>query len=207
MESVTIRSLQHFLYCPHRWGLMEIDRAWTENYFVVKANAVHERVHSGESYTARGGKTFTDVEIWNDTFGIVGKLDCVEYRGKKPVIVEYKPSKPKDGVIRHEDAMQLFAQKLCLDQILHTDCGTEIYYSDVKKRFSVNFSDERDSWLNELTELLSEMRRCLQSGIIPPVRKKQKCSGCSMKDLCMPSVLTAKKETPVRSVIEKESEI
>ena len=206
MEPVTIRSLQHYLYCPHRWGLMEIDRAWAENAFVVKANTVHERVHSGDCYTTRGRKTFTDVDLWNDAIGIVGKADCVEYRRDKPCIVEYKPTKPKAGDIRHEDAMQLFAQKLCLDQLLQTDCETEIYYCDVKRRFPVSFSENRDSWFGELAELLSEMRRYIQSGTIPPIRKKQKCTGCSMKDLCMPSVLTGKKEPSVRSVIEKEAE-
>ena len=23
---ITIRSIQHYLYCPHRWGLLEIDK-------------------------------------------------------------------------------------------------------------------------------------------------------------------------------------
>ena len=27
---ITIRSIQHYLYCPHRWGLLEIDKAWAE---------------------------------------------------------------------------------------------------------------------------------------------------------------------------------
>ena len=42
---ITIRSIQHYLYCPHRWGLLEIDKAWEENIFVTKANLMHKRVH------------------------------------------------------------------------------------------------------------------------------------------------------------------
>ena len=45
---ITIRSIQHYLYCPHRWGLMEIDKAWAENVYVTKANLMHERVHDPE---------------------------------------------------------------------------------------------------------------------------------------------------------------
>ena len=37
-DQIALRDLQHFLYCPHRWGLMHIDCAWAENYYVVKAN-------------------------------------------------------------------------------------------------------------------------------------------------------------------------
>ena len=34
-QEIAIRSIQHYMYCPHRWGLMEIDRAWAENAFVT----------------------------------------------------------------------------------------------------------------------------------------------------------------------------
>ena len=56
-EEITIRSIQHYMYCPHRWGLLEIDKAWAENVFVTKANLMHERVHNPDrNYTARGRK-------------------------------------------------------------------------------------------------------------------------------------------------------
>jgi CRISPR-associated exonuclease Cas4 len=44
------------------------------------------------------------------------------------------------------------------------------------------------------------MRDCLKLGRIPAIPKGQKCSGCSMKDLCMPSVKQIKS---LRSEIEK----
>ena len=54
-NEISIRSIQHYLYCPHRWGLIEIDRAWAENYFVTKANLMHERVHTpAQGYLSRG---------------------------------------------------------------------------------------------------------------------------------------------------------
>ena len=57
---ITIRSIQHYLYCPHRWGLMEIDKAWAENMYVTKANLMHERVHDpDQNYTIRGKKVYT----------------------------------------------------------------------------------------------------------------------------------------------------
>ena len=56
-EEITIRSIQHYMYCPHRWGLLEIDKAWAENVFVTKANLMHERVHDPDRhYTAGEGK-------------------------------------------------------------------------------------------------------------------------------------------------------
>ena len=66
-EEIAIRSIQHYMYCPHRWGLLEIDKAWAENGFVTKANLMHERVHNPENtYTARGKRIFTSVPLYQD---------------------------------------------------------------------------------------------------------------------------------------------
>ena len=55
IAQIAIRSIQHFMYCPHRWGLLEIDQAWAENVFVTKANLLHERVHDpNRHYSVRG---------------------------------------------------------------------------------------------------------------------------------------------------------
>ena len=47
-QEITIRSIQHYMYCPHRWGLIEINKSWGENIFVTKANLLHDRVHDPE---------------------------------------------------------------------------------------------------------------------------------------------------------------
>ena len=66
MMEITIRSIQHYLYCPHRWGLIEIDKAWAENFFVTKANLMHDRVHDpNRHYTTKGKRVFTSVSVYN----------------------------------------------------------------------------------------------------------------------------------------------
>lgn len=204
-EEITIRSIQHYMYCPHRWGLLEIDKAWAENVFVTKANLMHERVHDPDrNYTARGRKVFTSVPVYNDLeeYNLYGVMDCLECKeskdgidafhdGKKYklCIVEYKPTKSKQQTHRKDDLMQIFAQKICVDYVFHCDCETILYYADVKQRIPVDFTDSYREFDNELKDLLCEMRTNLREGIIPPIRKGQQCSGCSMKDLCMPSSL------------------
>ena len=54
-----------------------------------------------------------------------------------------------------------------------------------------------------MKQLLKEMRSDFMQGVIPPIRKGQKCSGCSMKDMCMPSV---KKSRSILSEIRKIQE-
>lgn len=204
-EEITIRSIQHYMYCPHRWGLLEIDKAWAENVFVTKANLMHERVHDpNRNYTVRGRKVFTSVPVYNDLeeYNLYGVMDCLECKeskdgvdafhdGKKYklCIVEYKPTKSKQQTHRKDDLMQIFAQKICVDYVFHCDCETILYYADVKQRIPVDFTDSYREFDNELKDLLCEMRTNLRVGIIPPIKKGQQCSGCSMKDLCMPSSL------------------
>lgn len=123
-------------------------------------------------------------------------MDCLELKKDKngvsvPMheekytvsIVEYKISAPKNGTIRTEDRMQLLGQKICVDSLFSCDADTYFYYHDVRRREKVEFS-END--YEVLKEILEEIREIKKDGRIPPIRKDQYCSGCSMKDICLP---------------------
>ena len=183
---------------------MEIDKAWAENMYVTKANLMHERVHDpNKSYTMRGKKVYTSVPIYNDLeeYNLYGVTDCLEltkdeegvsFNGSDEKyhisIVEYKPTIPKSMDYRDDDLMQVFAQKVCVDYVFGTDCDGIIYYADVKKRVVLPFRQNYEEYDIKLRQIIKEMRGYLKEGKIPAIRKGQKCSGCSMKDLCMPSI-------------------
>ena len=201
-REISIRSIQHFLYCPHRWGLIEIDRAWEENFFVTKANQVHNRVHdSKQRYTSKNRKIYTSVPVYNDLteYNLYGVTDCIEIIGDDYCIVEYKPTKPKERMYNLDDLMQVFAQKICVDFVFSCDCTAEIYYADVKRRFPLPLKENYLEYDKLLKETLNRMREYLIKGEIPEIQKNQKCNGCSMKDLCMPQL---KKMPKVRNQIE-----
>lgn len=216
---IAIRSIQHYLYCPHRWGLLEIDRAWAENAFVTRANLMHNRVHDPErNYVSRGKKVYTSVPVYNDLekYNLYGVTDCLEMTEDKNgvsidgskekykiCIVEYKPTKPKGKEYHEEDLMQVFAQKICVDYVFGGDCEAVLYYSDVKKRVKLPVKENFEVYDRQLIKILKEMRINLEQGMIPPIQKGQKCNGCSMKDLCMPSL---KKTKDFMSEIQKIQE-
>lgn len=201
---IPIRSIQHYMYCPHRWGLLEIDKAWSENAFVTKANLMHDRVHNPDrNYISKGKKVYTSVPVYNDLeeYNLYGVTDCLEMTKDKNGIsidgskdrysiriVEYKPTKPKNKEYHEEDLMQVFAQKICVDYVFGGDCEGVLYYADVKKRIYLPLKENFGVYDNQLKELLAKMRYDFEQGLIPPIRKGQKCSGCSMKDLCMPTI-------------------
>lgn len=208
-REISIRSIQHFLYCPHRWGLIEIDRAWEENFFVTKANQVHNRVHdSKQRYTSKNRKIYTSVPVYNDLaeYNLYGVTDCIEIIGDDYCIVEYKPTKPKERTHNLDDLMQVFAQKICVDFVFSCDCTAEIYYADVKRRFPLPLKENYWEYDKLLKETLNRMREYLIKGEIPEIQKNQKCSGCSMKDLCMPQLKKVPKVRNQIEMINKKSE-
>lgn len=197
-----MRKIQHFMYCPHRWGLCEIEQLWVDNLFVAQADLMHERVHDPDYVrSGRGTKTYCGVNVYHDgqEYGIYGVTDCIEVRKASdgvPVagesgryqlcIVEYKPTKPKERDWNDEDLMQVFAQKLCVDHIFGSNCEAAIYYADVRKRVMLPVREEYTRLDRELKEILKQMRKMLAQGTVPPIPKGQRCSGCSMKDICLP---------------------
>lgn len=195
-ELIDIRSIQQYLYCPHRWGLIEIDCSFIENVFVTKGNMVHERVNSGDIFSARGVIHENTVRVYNDEFGVYGVLDCLEFKKNKNgiyvekykdcfnvSIVEYKVTAPKDGKTRYEDNMQVLAQKICVDNLFDCDCSCYFYYANTKKRQEIEFLNND---YEELKNILKEMKNLKQTFTIPNIRENQNCSGCSLKDICLP---------------------
>lgn len=206
------------MYCPHRWGLINIDCSWAENYFVTKGNLIHERVHDPDkAYYGRDKQVLTSVPVYNDDIGIYGVTDCIELRESKGgieipgyngsyklTIVEYKPRKPADKEFNEDDAIQVFAQKLCVDKIFHCDSQGVIYYSDVRKRIRLPLKENYDGYLEKLNIILSDIRNYTACGEIPPIRRQQKCSGCSFHDLCIPEVLQKKKPYDFHKLLHQE---
>ena len=160
---------------------------------------LHKRVHSNTQYVSRAKKVYSSVRVWNDDLGLYGVTDCIEERQDGLCVVEYKPKKPVSADFLKEDAIQVFAQKLCVDYIFKQSCKAEIYYADVKKHIKLPFDAEYDIYYNQVLELLNEIREYTKAGVIPPIRKGQYCSGCSMKDMCIPKM----KLSNTKAIIEK----
>ncbi len=156
MRPINIRAIQHYFYCPRRFGLLELNDDWQENSLVVKGNLVHERVHSAEhEYTSTKGYSRSSVQLYNDELEIFGVADCIdfEYNRSAPLspllgervkikLVEYKPTAPKNEQFSQSDAIQVFAQKVCADSVFGVDCEAYLYYADKRRRVRLPFDTE-----------------------------------------------------------------
>ena len=197
-DSVLIREVQHFAYCPHRWGLIHIGCDWSENAFVNKAKLVHGRIDRGKPTALRGSIVERSVQVYNDEWGLFGVLDALELKPSRQgvfipkyrecfalTVIEYKPSVPRSERALFADRMQLLAQKICADRVFGAECSACFYYADARKRTLIGFEEEDRM---SLAGIVSSIGDCRREGRIPPPRKSALCSGCSMQDICLPKV-------------------
>lgn len=199
---LTLNHIQHFTFCKRQWGLMFFDGAWEENYLTLLGQIVHEKVHNSKVKESR--KTLfleRGMPVISEKYRIYGVLDAVEFEeseegvevyGRKgktywPRILEYKRGRPKKDL---SDKLQLAAQVVCLEEMLH--CTIEkgyLYYHSTHRRLEVPIDKELRE---ELQRVLEEMRGYVQREELPAYRCGPHCKMCSLYEICMPE-LTPKK--------------
>ena len=196
---VNIREIQHYFYCPHRWGLIHIGSDWSENFFINKAQIIHDNVNCKSSSLLRGKYVERSVQVYNDDWGLFGVLDCLQltpdnkgyyiskYNNRFSfMIIEYKPSRTTRLQATVADKMQLLAQKICVDSMFDVQCSACLYYSDIRKRVEITF--EQNDY-NNLKQAIQEIRWYYSHAMVPHIDNSIYCGGCSVKDICLPRVV------------------
>jgi len=96
--------------------------------------------------------------------------------------VEYKRGAPK----KHgADEVQLCAQALCLEEMLHVGIPSgALFYGRTRRRKEVAFSEGLRSRVEACARRLHEL---VAAGVTPlPIYEKRKCERCSLLPQCMP---------------------
>ncbi|OOR90712.1 CRISPR-associated protein Cas4 [Moraxella caviae] len=191
MDNVLYLSqLQHYIYCPRQFALIELEQVWQDNQFTAEGQILHEKANSGTDEKRGDVKIVRTLPLAQPELNIFGVADVVEYHTNNgetiPYPIEYKRGRPK---AHRADEVQLCGQALCLEYMhaCHVPEGA-IFYGEKKRRHSVVF----DETLRELT--LNTIRAC-QDIIVQKITPKahystNKCRNCSLKDICHPKVFS-----------------
>lgn len=197
-DYLLLSGIQHFVFCRRQWALIHIEQQWEENLRTADGRIMHENAHDREFTELRHGViTVRSLPVHSAVMGISGECDVVEFRrddksgvpltgreGKYLVFpVEYKRGKPKEG---DEDALQLAAQAMCLEEMLCCPVPTGyLYYGETRHRLEVPIGAElRD----KVRSAFEEMHRCYDRRYTPKVRRTKACNACSLKNICLPSL-------------------
>lgn len=203
LEIVYISRLQHYLYCPRQFALIELEGIWRENQYTAEGKVLHKRVDQAASEKRGKIRIVRALQLSNGDLGIEGVADVVEYHLRDdveiPYPIEYKRGRPKK---HRADEVQLCAQAICLEK-MEDVAITEgaLFYGEVCRRHVVTFDVE----LRELTrQTIKACREIIQSQRTPPaVYQSRKCRNCSLLESCHPQNFTrSAKEWLTRQVKE-----
>ena len=198
-DYLPLSGIQHYSFCKRQWALIHIEQQWEDNIRTVDGIIMHKNAHEEGFRETRKDRIITrGMTISSSSLGLSGKCDIVEFKldekgipivghnGKYQVIpVEYKRGKPK---IDECDRLQLTAQAICLEEMLC--CTIEegyLYYGETHHRLSVLIDEELRSHTRTIAE---DMHNLYRKGYVPKVKRTMSCNACSLKNICLPGLMT-----------------
>lgn len=188
MQTILLNSLQHYLFCPRQFALIDLECIWEDNVLTAEGQVMHQKVNSGENETRGTLKTVRSLHLGSEKYGLYGIADVVEYRneaGEQSIVpVEYKRGRPKE---HRADEVQLCAQALCLEEMHHCRVPKgALFYGKTRRRTNVEFDEE----LRNLTiSVIEGCRKILETKRTPkPIFRTSKCRNCSLREHCHPKV-------------------
>jgi len=213
-ELLPISALQHLAFCERQWALIHLEGVWAENRLTAEGRVMHNRVHEPETESRGDTRISRGLRLHSLRLGLSGIADVVEFhRGHRedagredtqelprgvrlpgisgvwtPFPVEYKRGRPKSGPY---DEIQLCAQALCLEEMLHVSVpSAALFYGRPVRRFEVALSPSLRDETERLAKRAHELTRL---SITPLPIYEKKCDNCSLFSLCMPKRLSKHK--------------
>jgi len=209
-QYLMLSGLQHFQFCRRQWALIHVEQQWEENVKTIEGQHLHQKADQPFIREKRGDKLIVRaMPIQSHELKISGICDVVEFvkdvngielsgrEGSYLVYpVEYKRGKPKKG---DEDALQLAAQALCLEEMLlcNIDKGF-LYYNEIKRRVEVPITE---LLRNKVKEMAKEMHHYYDNRYTPKAKTGPHCKSCSLQNICLPRLMNKRS---VKSYIERK---
>lgn len=200
-DFLMLSGLKHFRFCKRRWALVHIEQQWAENVLTLEGHYMHEAVHDADFTEKRGSVLLSrGMPVRSEAMRITGNCDMVELHASDTGVpihgragrwqvypVEYKRGRPDPT---GADEWQLCAQAMCLEEMFVTSIPEgAIYYGQTKRRQAVTLTEGMHA---DVREAACEMHRLFASGQTPKVRPKKACGNCSLREICMPDLMTAR---------------
>ncbi|AFZ54743.1 CRISPR-associated protein Cas4 [Cyanobacterium aponinum] len=180
-QLISIASLNHYSYCPHRFWRMFCASEFTDNQYTIDGTTLHERVHTvgdlnlGETWQIRA------IYLKSEQYKLIGKADLIEAENGTFYPVEYKRGKKGEWA---NDELQVVAQALCIEEMTGTHVHTGyIYYAQTHQRQEVEINS---SLRQSAIASIKAIQEIIEKETIPKAEYSKKCKGCSLYSACLP---------------------
>ncbi len=182
-DIITISALNQYIFCPRRCALMHVEGIWSDNEHTAKGTILHTHTDERGYETVGKAKLLRALPLFSAEYGLSGKADIVEVRGREIIPVEYKKGRRREF---ENDNIQLAAQALCLEEMFKTNIKRGfIYHASSKKRREVLIDE---SLRNATIETIEKVRELLSDEKVPSAEYKPRCEGCSLYNICLPKL-------------------
>jgi len=186
---------------------MFIDGEWEDNYKIIEGNITHEKVDDPFFNEKRKDIYYSrSVPVFSEKLNLYGIADVIEFvRAETGVSInkhdglwninpiEYKNGRPEKS---DADNLQLCTIALCLEEMFSIEIGSgEIYYNKMRKRVKVHLDEKLKI---QVKSILAEINELLDNNFIPSKPENQNCSLCSLIEICLPSIFSAKTKNSAR---------
>ncbi|MDV0445550.1 hypothetical protein MmiAt1_11330 [Methanimicrococcus sp. At1] len=201
-ELLMLSNIQHFSFCKRQWAFIVIENQWIDNKLTVEGQNLHRKADDETFIEMRNDVIVTRaVPIVSYELGLSGKCDVVEFHKNEnginlpgrsgkyiPIPIEYKHGSKKVNDI---DIVQLCAQCMCLEEMLHVNIPTgHMFYHKTRRREEVQLTEELR---NKVRSLCLEMHEAFRAGRSYPAERKNGCKNCSFYDMCLPESFSKRK--------------
>ena len=202
-DLIPLSALQHYLYCPRQCALIHLEQVWSENAYTAEGRILHEKAHEGGAETRGRVKTVTGLMVRSLELGLSGQCDVVEFHLRDgtwhPYPVEYKRGRPKTS---DADRVQLCAQALCLEEMLHLPVPEgALFYGKTRRRETVPLDAALRGSTRRAVEAVHDLFAVGRTPP-PPGDAALLCPRCSLREHCMPQARHNAASRYVTSLVE-----
>lgn len=185
-EYPPLSSLNDLLFCPRRCFLHRVEEVWRDNAHTLTGSQDHRRVHAEKDSSTTFGRASRGLRLISHSLRVQGVADLVEWQSGVPIPVEYKRGRRRKW---DNDDVQVCAQAICLEEMLGVAIPVgAVFHIKTKRRREVSI----DLDLRDRTSRAAErLHQLLAQTIAPSPKLHPKCKQCSVRDVCMPELVSA----------------
>ena len=175
-DYIQISKINDFLFCPRSLYFHSVYENFDSGNYKARPQIAGKLAHRiiDEGHYSSQNNFLQGTEVFSEQYGIIGKIDI--YDKDKKELTERKRTIKKiyDGHL-----FQLYAQKLCLEEMGYNVGKMKLYSMTDNKTYSVTLKGKK---IKEFNKILEKMKSFNLTTI--KFMNTKKCDNCIYHELC-----------------------
>ncbi len=136
-DYIQISKINDFIFCPFSLYFHSIYESFDDGRYKAAPQVAGKLAHTNieEKKYSSASRYLQGMEVFSEKYGIIGKIDIYDKQTKTLIERKKKIKKIYDGYI-----YQLFAQKLCLEEMGYPVKKMALYSVDDNKRYPIKIT-------------------------------------------------------------------